>query len=68
MIPLVSVIDPTPPFLQVLLGIEGVPPCGVVLEPSLEPGHLGGHPLDAFVVVEDVVVLALHLYECHLAA
>ena len=46
--------------------IEVVPPGGVVLEEAGEPGHLGGKPLLALGVIENVMVLTFDLDEGNL--
>ena len=50
-------------LLQVLLGIHGIPPCGVVLQPAGKPRHDAVVPSDTLVVVQDMVVLTLNGYE-----
>ena len=45
---------------------EGIPPRRIVLEPFLEPRHLGTKPLDLLVVVEHMVVLTCYLHKGHI--
>lgn len=55
-------------LFEVFLGIHGIPPSRVILQPACEPGHYGVVPADALVVVEYVVVFSVDCDECCLAS
>ena len=50
-------------MLKILLWVHCVPPCRVVFQPFCKPCHDAVVPTDAFVIVEDVVILSLDCNE-----